>query len=211
MYKFGVPQGSILGSVLFNLCAVDLKNILDGSECVQYVDDSMIYGSCKIKNVNKCSNKIESELKPVEVRWKGMNLVFNPHKTKVMVISSRQMAQYNQLHNSHKVNIKCNNKNIERIKEYKPLCIVIDEHFVLHSHVKRILKDGYSTLRTLKLLKSFTAYYIMKVRLLQQFIENITSIFKKKKRKRKKKIEWRNFYNPVQFSLNANADAKMTL
>ena len=74
IYKFGVPQGSILGFVLFNLCVVDLKNMLDGSECVQYVDDSMIYGSCKIKNINKCSNEIESQLKAVEVRWKGMNL-----------------------------------------------------------------------------------------------------------------------------------------
>ena len=27
----------------------------------------------------------------------------------------------------------------------------------------------------------------------------------------KKKIDWRNFYNPVQVSLNANRDAKMTL
>ena len=70
-----MPQGSILGFALFNLCVVDLKNILDGSECVQYVDDSMIYGSCKIKNIDKCSNEIESDLKAVEVRWKGMNLV----------------------------------------------------------------------------------------------------------------------------------------
>ena len=46
------------------------------------------------------------------------------------------------------------------------------------------MKDGYSTLQTLELLKSYTAYYIMKVRLLQQFIENI-----KRKRKKKDKME----------------------
>ena len=53
--NFGVPQRSILGPVLLNLCAADMKNILDGSECIQYAYDSTIYCSCKIKD-NKCSN-----------------------------------------------------------------------------------------------------------------------------------------------------------
>ena len=92
-----------------------MKNILDGSELIQYVDDYTIYCSCKIKNIKKCSNEIESELNAVEVWSKDTNLVFNPNKTKLMVISSRQMTQYRQLDNSNKVNIKCNNKIIERV------------------------------------------------------------------------------------------------
>ena len=113
--NFGVLQGSILGPVLFNLRVADMKNILDGSELIQYVDDYTIYCSCKIKNIKKCSNEIESELNAVEVWSKDTNLVFNPNKTKLMVISSRQMTQYRQLDNSNKVNIKCNNKIIERV------------------------------------------------------------------------------------------------
>ena len=72
------------------------------------------------------------------------------------------MVQYHQLDSSNRVNIKCNNKNIERVKEYKLLGIIIlDEHFELHSHVSSILKDCYSTLQTLKLLKRYT-YYLRK-------------------------------------------------
>ena len=79
-----------------------------------------------------------------------------------MAIASRQIAQYHQLDSCNKVNIKCNNKNIERVKEYKLLGIILDEHFELNSHVKNILKDGYSTLRTLKPLKRYTPYYLRK-------------------------------------------------
>ena len=79
-----------------------------------------------------------------------------------MVISSRQMEQYHQLDSSNKVNIKCNNKSIKRVKEYKLLGIILDEHFELHSHVNKILKDGYSTLRILKLLKRYAPYYLRK-------------------------------------------------
>ena len=103
-----------------------MKNILDGSECIHYPDDSTIYCHCRIKefqNINKCSNQIESELDAVELWSKDPNLDFDPNKTKVIVISSRQMAQYHQLDSSNKVNIKCNNKNIERIKKYKLLDI----------------------------------------------------------------------------------------
>ena len=102
------------------------ENLLDGNEYIQYTDDSKIYHNCKIKNINKCSNEIESELNAVEVWSKDTNLVFNPNNTKVIVISSRQMAQYHQLDSCNKVNIKCNNKNWERVKEYKLLGIILD-------------------------------------------------------------------------------------
>ena len=74
-----------------------MKNILDGSECIQYADDSTIYRRCKIKNINKCSNEIKSELNAVEVWSKDANFLtrfFNPNKTNVIVISSRQMTQH---------------------------------------------------------------------------------------------------------------------
>ena len=79
-----------------------------------------------------------------------------------MVISPRQMVRSDQLDSSNKVNIKCKNKNIERVKEYKLLGIIIDEHFELHSHINKILKDGYSTFWILKLLKRYAPYYLRK-------------------------------------------------
>ena len=65
-----------------------MKNILDGSECIQYADDSTIYRSCKIKNISNCLDEIESDLNAVEVWSKDTNLIFNLNKTKLMVISS---------------------------------------------------------------------------------------------------------------------------
>ena len=72
------------------------------------------------------------------------------------------MTQYHQLDSFNKVNIKCKNKIIERVKEYKVLGIILDELFQLDSHVHKILKDGYSTLRTLRLLKRYAQYYLRK-------------------------------------------------
>ena len=103
------------------------------------------------------------------------------------------MTQYHQLDSFNKVNINCNNKITERVKEYKLLGIILDEHFELHFHVNKILEDGYSTLRTLKTIKTLYTILsmettlrvinIIKVRLLPHFIQNITTISKNRMEK----------------------------
>ena len=39
----GVPQGSILGPLLFSLCVTDLPNCLQASYVLMYADDTVIY------------------------------------------------------------------------------------------------------------------------------------------------------------------------
>ena len=117
--NFGVPQGSILGAILFNLCVADMTNILSESQCIQYADDSTIYGSCKAKEVTKCSSELENELKLLEQWSKNTNLVFNCKKTKSMLFSTRKMSQHHQLYNNDILKINCNNQTIERVQQYK--------------------------------------------------------------------------------------------
>ena len=43
---FGVPQGSILGQILFSLCVPDMSQMTPEIECLQYAGDTL-YRACK--------------------------------------------------------------------------------------------------------------------------------------------------------------------
>ena len=106
--NFGVPQGSVLGPIFFNLCVADMTNILSESQCIQYADDSTICRSCKVKEVTKCSSEFENELKLLEQWSKNTNILFNCKKTKSMLFSTRKMSQYHQLYSNDILKINCN-------------------------------------------------------------------------------------------------------
>ena len=129
-----------------------MTNNLSESQCIQYADDSTIYKSCKAKEVTKCSSELENELKLLEQWSKNTNLVFNCKKTKSMLFSTRKMSQHHQLYNNDILKINCNNQKIEKVHQFKLLGVVIDEDFVLYTHVRNFFKNSYSTLKILKKL-----------------------------------------------------------
>ena len=59
MYS-GIPQGSILDPVLFNLYVADLSENLS-STSAQYADDTTTYDSCKNGEIKSCAQKLEKD------------------------------------------------------------------------------------------------------------------------------------------------------
>ena len=80
--NYGVPQGSILGPILFNIYVTDLTSNTS-TNCLQYADDTNLYSHCKPKDIASCCKEMEKNIKQITSWSRDNNLIFNPEKQNV--------------------------------------------------------------------------------------------------------------------------------
>ena len=153
--NFSVPQGSILGPILFNIHVSDVKNEFD-SPCIHYADDDNFYehgkGYCNIDK--RCKKHI--------CMSRDNNLVLNPKKTKFMLFSTKQMLTKHKLNEiSNKVMIN-NNSILDRVTNSRILGVEFDENLNWQNHVTKAIKTCYSTLASLRKMKRLTDFKLRK-------------------------------------------------
>ena len=147
--------------MLFNLYIVD---IVDNISCnsLQYADDTTLYQHCKLKNLQNCIEKLESNLQTV-LDWALQNsLVFNDDKRKYMLFSSIQQSERHNLSQPDKCKLIHNNEPVERLNSTKILGVHFDENLTWITHVNNLIKSSHATLRSLRLFKRFIPYKVRK-------------------------------------------------
>ena len=96
---FGIPQGSILGPLFFNLYVADLQENIDKQiTCFQYADDSTFYKHCKYEDLQQCETEINTALTQLSEWSSDSNLSLNAGKTKCMIFSTQQTTNAHSLH-----------------------------------------------------------------------------------------------------------------
>ena len=157
---FGVPQGSILGPVLFNLYVHNLQGSI-ASQSMQYADDTTIYAHTKPNRINNISEALQGDLNKLRDWSSEQNLLFNDTKTKLLLFSTPQLNRVHNL-NATELAISCGNSVIERSFSTKILGMTFDENLTWKEHITSIIKNANSTLRSLRLVKRFTPLKVRK-------------------------------------------------
>ena len=111
MLSFGIPQGSILGPIIFNLYSNDLQDTLN-SDALQYADDTTTYVSAKPKDLELAVIGTQSSLNNLDQWAYENNLTTNVIKTKYIFFSTKRMSTLHQLPEKN-LNVTLANKNLK--------------------------------------------------------------------------------------------------
>ena len=148
--KVGVPQGSILGPLLFILFINDLPSQLSHSESTMFADDTTVLteGS-SIHDLNVKLNLVAQDLST----WTQQNrMVTNTLKTKTMLIHSPQ-----QLKNTsdRSLSVTLNGNILAQVKQAKVLGLTLDEFLIWTKHIDNLCSTINSRLALLRRIKPF--------------------------------------------------------
>lgn len=146
----GVPQGSILGPLLFTLYVNDLVDHLHHCNCHVYADDVQIYISCSLDELDNCVRKINEDLHRVQNWASGNYLSINPKKSKCLVIRPRLMKFRLE------PNIFINSQRIEVVDNTKNLGIKFNNTLTWSDHILSVTGRTYGMLRSLWNAQYFT-------------------------------------------------------
>jgi len=140
----GIPQGSILGPILFTIFINDLPEGLK-SICKIFADDTKIYDN------SDNSKNIQTDILHLQSWSEKWKLYFNVSKCKVMHIGTKE----NKPRENYFMNDMNKKINIEKCEEEKDIGVIFDEKLLFDKHMDSSINKANRMLGVIKRTFSF--------------------------------------------------------
>src|SRR6188472_2446730 len=151
--KYGVPQGSVLGPILFNLYTTPLSSLISSHSLDHdlFADDSQMYTCFTPNSYSDAATCLQHTFQSISA-WMSANfLALNPSKTEFMLFGTPQQLS--------KLNDPClsisSDISITPASSVRNLGVVFDEHLSFHEHITKISQACFFHIRDLRRIRQF--------------------------------------------------------
>ena len=165
----GVPQGSVLGPMLFNIYTVELSNILKKYNVYfkLYADDTQFYFS--LTTTQDTIDKVNRIMTEVKNWMRKKKLKLNDDKTECMLFGKKSLlANYQQLQT-----IGIGDVEIETVPEVRNLGVMLDCNLTLKKQILNTVKTCNHHLRNIAFIRKYLSEDSTKILVVNHVISRL--------------------------------------